>query len=187
MILFKVMKEKESGLSNILRLDHKETIGLNEREEVSCSTLDLEVIDSHWNIFLPDKLWRNESAVILDGVEIVLISVLAGPRNDVLSLFRRKSSVLLHDLLVKGDVLVVIATSLTVRNAESVYQYLEFLFVVQILNYIPLIVHVVIKNYVVVVLLELFVKSLHIPDLFAGCGIYLVGRIVLADVFFQYW
>ena len=88
MILFKVMKEKKSGLSNILRLDHKETIGLDEREEISCSTLDLEVIDSHWNIFLPDKLRRNESAVILDCVEIVLISIFTGPRNDVLSLFK---------------------------------------------------------------------------------------------------
>ena len=138
MVLFKVVEKKKSCLSNVLRLDHKEAIGFDEREEVGCSALNLEVVDSHWNIFLPDKFWRNKSAVILDSVEIVFITVFAGPRNDVLSLFRRKSSVLLHDLLVKGYVLVVIATSLTVRNAKSVYQNFKLFLVVEILDNIPL-------------------------------------------------
>ena len=50
---------------------------------------------------------------------------------------------------------------------------------------IPLIVHVVIKNYVLVVFFQLFIKCLHIADFLAGGGVDFVGWVVLANVFFQ--
>ena len=146
MISLKVVQKKESYFTHVFRFDHKETISLNKREEVGSSSFNLEIVDSHWNIFFPDKFRRNESAVILDCVEIILISVFTGPWNDVLFLFRRKSLVLTHYLLIKSYILVVIAASLTVRNAEGVYQNFELFLVLKAFDDIPLIIHVVVKN-----------------------------------------
>ena len=106
----------------MLRLKHKETICIDQREEIGRSSLDLEVVYSCGNVFLPDILRLNKGSVILYRVEIVFVSVLAVPGDSRNTLFGRKGSVLDRDSLVPCLVYIMLSSSRAIRYAKSIYE-----------------------------------------------------------------
>ena len=70
-----VIEQLQSRFTSAFRLQHKETVGIDQGEQIGCPALDLEIVDAQRYILVPDVIGFDKGFVILDGMNAVFIAI----------------------------------------------------------------------------------------------------------------
>ena len=127
----------------MLGLEHKETIGIDQREEIGSTAFYLEVGYAGRNVLLPDILGFDEGGIILYGPEIIGLAVFAVPGDKRLLLIFGKLAVFDRDALVAGFLHIMRAASGAIGRTAGIYQHLQFFGVLHLIQQVPAVTTVV--------------------------------------------
>ena len=191
-----VSQEYEPCPVNEFGFYHVVEIVLHEIEDIEGASLDLELVEAHGNILVPDVVGSDMCAEFLDIKEAPVIA-LAGESSLSLGMIvgeligiEGEIGVLLHmigigDLLIAYG-LIMESTVGTSGIAAGIDEYLAFFLVWDLFEDIELVVEIVIKNHDVVVLFHFSLESFGIGKALAGRAGELVVRVVLPDILLEY-
>ena len=175
---------------------HVVEVVLHEIEDIEGTSLDLELVEAHGDILVPDVVGSDMCAELLD-IEEAPVVALAGESSFSLGMIvgeligiEGKIGVLLHMVRI-GDLLIAYglimeSTVGTSWIAAGIDEYLALFLVWDLLEDIELVVEVVIEHHYVVVLFHFRSECFGIGKTLAGGAGELVARVVLPDILLEY-
>ena len=191
-----VSQKYEPCLVNKFGLYHVVEVVLHEIEDIKGTSLDLELVEAHGDILVPDVVGSDMCAELLD-IEKAPVVAFAGEGSLSLGMIvgeligiEGEIGVLLHMVGI-GDLfiaygLIMESTVRTSGIAAGIDEYLALLLVGDLLEDIELVVEVVIEHHYVVVLFHFSPESFGIGKSLAGGTGEFVARVVLPDILLKY-
>ena len=178
-------------------LYHVVHIVFEQIEGLVSPALDLELRESHRDIFVPDIIGGYVGAHLLyikngpadAGTLLELLSLgdlLIEPADGIVGV-----RVIFHEgsvfYLLQADSPVMFGAHFTAGVAAGVYQQLALFLIGDLFEYIEFIVKVIIYHNYMIILFDLSIQRIGVGDALAGGACELIVRIVLSYVFFKQW